>query len=144
MVIPAMENIATWHERDLTNSSVERVILPEASILTDYMLRQFAALMQGLIVKPENMRRNLEKTQGVVFSQRVQLALRRKGWSAEEAYKVVQQCAFEALQTQRPFRQILEQRPQVRRTLSDAELDELFDYRYFTRHVDDIFRRFGL
>lgn len=144
MVIPAMENIATWHERDLTNSSVERVILPEASILTDYMLRQFAALMQGLVVKPENMRRNLEKTQGVVFSQRVQLALRDKGWSADEAYKIVQQCAFEALQSQRPFRQVLEQHPQVRRTFSDAEWDELFDYGYFIRHVDDIFRRFGL
>jgi adenylosuccinate lyase len=75
MVIPALENIPTWHERDLTNSSVERVILPDASILTDYILRQFAAIVRGLVVKPENMRANLEKTQGVVFSQRVMLAL---------------------------------------------------------------------
>ena len=144
MVIPALENIATWHERDLTNSSVERVILPEASILTDYMLRQFAAIVRGLVVKPENMRRNLEETQGVVFSQRVQLALREKGWSADEAYKVVQQCAFEALQRRRSLQQLLRERLEIRRTLSDAELDALFDYSYFVRHVDTIFQRFGL
>jgi adenylosuccinate lyase len=144
MVIPALENIPTWHERDLTNSSVERVILPDASILTDYILRQFAAIVRGLVVKPENMRANLEKTQGVVFSQRVMLALVKKGWSREDAYKLVQQCAFEAIQQGRPFRSILESRPEIRETLSPSELDELFDYGYFIRHVDEIFRRFGL
>jgi adenylosuccinate lyase len=144
MVIPALENIPTWHERDLTNSSVERVILPDASILTDYILRQFAAIVRGLVVKPENMRANLEKTQGVVFSQRVMLALVKKGWSREDAYKLVQQCAFEAIQQGRPFRFVLENRPEIRETLSPSELDELFDYGYFIRHVDEIFRRFGL
>ncbi|MFA0754384.1 MAG: hypothetical protein IMHGJWDQ_002170 [Candidatus Fervidibacter sp.] len=144
MVIPALENIPTWHERDLTNSSVERVILPEASILTDYILRQFVAIVRGLVVNPENMRRNLERTQGVVFSGRVLLALVKKGWSREEAYKLVQQCAFEAIQKERPFKAILESRPEVLKAFSPSELDELFDYGYFVRHVDEIFRRFGL
>lgn len=144
MVIPALENIPTWHERDLTNSSVERVILPEASILTDYILRQFVAIVRGLTVNPENMRRNLERTQGVVFSGRVLLALVKKGWSREEAYKLVQQCAFEAIQKERPFKAILESRPEVLKAFSPSELDELFDYGYFVRHVDEIFRRFGL
>ncbi len=144
MVIPALENIATWHERDLTNSSVERVILPEPSILTDYILRQFASLVRGLVVKPENMRRNLERTQGVVFSQRVLVALVQKGWTREEAYEAVQRCAFEALQQERPFRTVLESDPKINTALSPTELDELFDYGYFTRYVDEIFQRFGL
>lgn len=144
MVIPALENIPTWHERDLTNSSVERVILPEASILTDYILRQFANIVQGLVVKSENMLRNLEKTQGVIFSQRVMLALVKKGWSREEAYKLVQQCAFESVQQERSFRSLLESHPDVQKTLNPYELDELFDYSYFIRYVDEIFRRFGI
>ncbi len=144
MVIPALENVPTWHERDLTNSSVERVILPEASVLTDYLLRQFAQIVLGLVVKPENMRRNLDKTQGVVFSQRVLLALVRRGWSRDEAYKSVQQCAFEALRQERPFRDMLERHPEVSRSLTKSELDELFDYGYFIRYVDEVFRRFGL
>lgn len=144
MLIPALENIPTWHERDLTNSSVERVILPEASILTDYMLRQFTQIVEGLVVKPENMRRNLEKTQGVIFSQKVMLALVRKGWSREEAYRFVQQRAFEALRQERPLRDILWEHPQIRRTFTEAELHSLFDHRHFLRHVETIFQRFGL
>lgn len=144
MVIPALENVPTWHERDLSNSSVERVILPEPSILADYLLRQFASVVRGLVVKPENMRRNLEKTQGVIFSQRILLALVRKGWSREDAYKLTQQCSFEALQQERSYSDVLWERPEVRQTLTKAELDELFDYGYFVRHVDEVFQRFNL
>ncbi len=143
-VIPALENVTTWHERDLSNSSVERVILPESSILLDYMVRQMKQIVDGLVVDPQAMRVNLEKTQGVIFSQRVLLALVQKGWSREEAYQVVQTASFRALEEKRPLRQVLIENPSVTQSLTDEEWDQIFDYAYFVRHVNDVFARFHL
>lgn len=142
--LAGMENVALWHERDLTHSSVERVILPDSSILLDYMLDRFTRVMRGLMVYPENMKANLEKTLGLVFSQRVLLALVEKGLLREEAYKIVQQTAMEAWRQKKPFRELLSGSPQVKHYLSDAELDDLFDYGYHLKHVDYIFSRCGL
>ena len=143
-VIPSLENIITWHERDLTNSSVERITIPEASILVDYMLRRFCEIMRGLVVYPERMRENMERTQGVVCSQRVMLKLVEKGWSRDDAYALVQAAAFRAIQERRHMRDILIEEKRVRATLSESELNECFDYRFFVRHVDTIFERMGL
>ncbi|MCS7253924.1 MAG: adenylosuccinate lyase [Armatimonadota bacterium] len=143
-VIPALENIATWHERDLTNSSVERVTIPEASILVDYMLRRFTEIISGMVVYPNRMKRNMELTHGMICSQRVMLKLVEKGWSRDEAYTVVQSAAFSALEQERHMRDVLLEDERVRKVLSDDELDECFDYSHFVRHVDMIFERMGL
>lgn len=143
-VIPALETITTWHERDLTNSSVERITIPEASILVDYMLRRFTEIVNGMVVYPERMRRNIERTQGVFCSQRIMLKLIEKGWGRDEAYSVVQSAAFKALEEERHMKEVLLEDERVRSSLSDEEIDECFDYRYFVRHVDLIFERMGL
>ncbi|MGQ9511950.1 adenylosuccinate lyase [Thermodesulfitimonas sp.] len=142
--LAAMENVALWHERDISHSSVERVIIPDSTILLDYMLFKLTELLEGLHVYPENMLRNLERTGGLVFSQRVLLALIEKGLSREEAYLLVQRNAMESWQGGRPLKELLTADPEVARWLSPAELDRLFDYDYFLRHVDEIYRRFGL
>jgi adenylosuccinate lyase len=143
-VIPALETITTWHERDLTNSSVERITIPEASILVDYMLRRFTEIVNGMVVYPERMRRNIERTQGVFCSQRIMLKLIEKGWGRDEAYSVVQSAAFKALEEERHMKEVLLEDERVRSSLSDEEIGECFDYRYFVRHVDLIFERMGL
>ena len=143
-VIPALETITTWHERDLTNSSVERITIPEASILVDYMLRRFTEIINGMVVYPERMCRNIERTHGVFCSQRIMLKLIEKGWGRDEAYSVVQSAAFKALEEERHMKEVLLEDERVRSSLSDEEIDECFDYRYFVRHVDLIFERMGL
>jgi adenylosuccinate lyase len=143
-VIPALETITTWHERDLTNSSVERITIPEASILVDYMLRRFTEIVNGMVVYPERMRRNIERTQGVFCSQRIMLKLIEKGWGRDEAYSVVQSAAFKALEEERHMKEVLLEDERVRSSLSEEEIDECFDYRHFVRHVDLIFERMGL
>jgi adenylosuccinate lyase len=140
----ALENVALWHERDISHSSVERVILPDACILLDYMLDMFTGIVRGLRVYPENMRRNLEVTQGVIFSQRVLLALIDKGLVREEAYKLVQRNAMRAWQERTPFLDLLCEDEGVTRHLSRDELASLFDYGFYVRHVDESFRRIGL
>jgi adenylosuccinate lyase len=140
----ALENVALWHERDISHSSVERVILPDACILLDYMLDMFAWIVRGLRVHPENMRRNLEATQGVIFSQRVLLALIDKGLAREEAYKLVQSNAMRAWGERMPFLDLLCEDEGVTRHLSRDELAPLFDYAFFLQHVDESFRRIGL
>ncbi|MEW6770423.1 MAG: adenylosuccinate lyase [Bacillota bacterium] len=142
--LAAMENVALWHERDISHSSVERVIIPDSTILLDYMLFKLTELLEGLNVYPENMRRNLERTGGLVFSQRVLLALVEKGLSREEAYLLVQRNAMESWHTGRPFKELLQADPEVSGWLSSGELDGIFDYGYFLKHVDEIYRRFGL
>lgn len=142
--LAAMENVALWHERDISHSSVERIIIPDSTILLDYMLFKLTELLQGLNVYPENMQRNLERTGGLVFSQRVLLALVEKGLSRDEAYLLVQRNAMESWQTGRPLKELLAADPDVTRWLSPAELEGLFDYEYFLRHIDAIYRRFGL
>jgi len=139
-----LENIALWHERDLTNSSAERVALPDSSCLVDYMLRRFTQVMRGLIVYPERMRENLERTHGVIHSQQVLLALIDKGWTRENAYQLVQAKAMQAWTERRSFKELLEAEPSISQTLTPEELDACFDPSYHLRHVEHIFQRVGI
>lgn len=149
--IAALDNVALWHERDISHSSVERIIIPDSTTLVDYMLHTFNRVLRGLQVYPETMRRNLERTGGLIFSQRVLLALVDKGMPREEAYRIVQEEAMAAWaeygrsEGERvPFAERIRARREVRERLSDAEIDACFDPAYSVRHVDYIFRRLGL
>ncbi|HXF51906.1 MAG TPA: adenylosuccinate lyase [Dehalococcoidia bacterium] len=142
--LTAYENVALWHERDISHSSAERIVLPDACLALDYMLALFTDVVAGLQVYPERMRENLELTQGLVFSQRVLLALVEKGMSRTDAYAVVQRNAMRAWKERTPFRGLLERDPEVASRLTARDLDELFDYGYFVRYVDDAFARLGL
>ena len=142
--MPALENVALWHERDISHSSAERVILPDACLALDYMLDLFTKVMRGLQVYPERMRENMDDSYGLPFSQRVLLALIGKGRSRQEAYAIVQRNAMQSWEERRAFRELLDADSEVRDQLSAAELDELFDYSYYTRYVDESFRRLGL
>jgi len=142
-LIPALENIATWHERDLSNSSVERIILPDASILVDWMMWKLTDILEHLAVFPENMKRNMEKFGGLVFSEHVMLALVSKGLSREQAYKLVQRNAAKAWEGV-DFQQSLKEDEEVRRVLSEEEIDRCFDLQHHLRHLDVTFQRLGL
>jgi adenylosuccinate lyase len=142
--IAALENIALWHERDISQSSVERIIFPDTCMALDYMLALFAEIVRGLVVYPERMKENLEITQGVVFSQRCLLALVEKGMSRQAAYPIVQRAGHVALRERRPFRETIAEEPDVTQRLADRELDDIFDYGYFVREVDKSFARMGL
>jgi adenylosuccinate lyase len=142
--LTSMENVALWHERDISHSSTERIILPDSCLLTDYMLSLLASIMKGLKVYPENMRRNLELTQGLIFSQRVLLALLDKGLGREEAYRIVQANAMKAWQEKKSFLSLLEAEAQIATWLSKPELECLFDYDYYLKYIDGIFQRLGL
>jgi adenylosuccinate lyase len=139
--LAALENIPLWHERDISHSSVERVIAPDATILIDYMLNRLTSLVENLIVYPENMKANFEKMGGLIFSESILLHLARKGLSREEAYGVVQRNAMRVWEKGEDFRTLLSQDETIKRLLSQKELDALFDARTHLRHVDDIFRR---
>ncbi len=142
--LAAMENVALWHERDITHSSVERVIIPDSTILLDYMLAKFTDIIAGLNVYPENMRWNLETTQGLVFSQQVLLALVDKGVTREVAYTWVQRNALLAWKNRTPLKELLLKDSDIRDYLSVEEIEGLFNYDYHLRQVDYIFRRAGL
>jgi adenylosuccinate lyase len=142
--LTSLENISLWHERDISHSSTERIILPDSCLALDYMLSIFTSIMKGLRVYPENMRRNMELTQGVIFSQRVLLALIDKGLIREGAYKIVQDNAMKAWEKRKTFLSLLEADKRVGDHLSRKELKSLFDYGYYMHHVDDIFRRLKL
>lgn len=142
--LTSLENIALWHERDISHSSTERIILPDSCLVIDYILSLFTSIMKGLEVYPENMRRNLELTQGLIFSQRVLLALIDKGVSREKAYKIVQGNAMKAWQEKRSFLSLLEAATEITAYLSKSELESLFDYNYYLKYVDNIFERLGL
>jgi adenylosuccinate lyase len=137
--LTSLENIALWHERDISHSSAERIILPDSCLAIDYMLSIFTSIMKGLKVYPENMRRNIELTQGVIFSQRVLLALIDKGLPRGEAYKMVQDNAMKAWEKRKSFLSLLEADRQITARLSKRELNSLFDYDYYLKHVDDVF-----
>jgi adenylosuccinate lyase len=143
-VVPALEDVPLWHERDISHSSVERVIFPDATILLDYLLNRMNRILTDLNVYPENMRRNMDRTYGLPFSQRVLTALIEKGVSREEAYDTVQPCAMQAWQEGRSFKDIVAAAPLVQRHLTDAELDACFDPAFHLKHVDTIFDRLGL
>jgi adenylosuccinate lyase len=141
VVVPALENVALWHERDISHSSVERAIAPDATVTLDFALARLTGVIDRLVVYPENMQRNLSRFRGLVHSQRVLLALTQKGLSREAAYGAVQRNAAKVWEAGSDFREELLADPEVRATLSEAEIDALFDLGYHTRHVDTIFRR---
>ena len=140
----ALENVALWHERDISHSSVERVILPDSTILLDYLLVRFREILEGMRVYPENMRRNLNATRGVIFSQQVLLSLAKAGASREAAYRMVQRNAMRAWEEGEEFKTLLLNDPEVRAVLGEAEIESCFDLGYHLRHVEEIFRRVGL
>ena len=142
-LVAGMENMSLWHERDLSNSSVERIILPDSCTLVHYMLETFAGIVERLTVYPENMRENLNKMRGLIYSQQVMLELIRKGVSREDAYKVVQRNAMRTWEGA-DFRSALLNDPEVTRWLSPREIDSCFQDEYHTKHVDTIFQRVGL
>jgi len=140
----AMDNVNLWHERDISHSSVERVIIPDSTLILDFMLRQFTTIMENLIVYPEHMRANLERTGGLVYSQRLLLALIDKGVSRSDAYEWVQEQAMATWHEGGSFKERVLVDERILAYLTPAEIDGLFDYRYHLRHVDEIYARFGL
>lgn len=142
--LTSLENVALWHERDISHSSAERIILPDSCLALDYILNLFTYIMKGLQVYPQRMRENLEITQGLLFSQRVMLALIEKGLSRQEAYQIVQENSMKTWREKIPFKDLLIQDKRVSSLLSPSELDSLFDYNYYLRYVDKIFERLNL
>jgi adenylosuccinate lyase len=140
-VIPAMENVALWHERDISHSSVERGIAPDTTITLDFALNRLAGVIEKLVVYPENMLRNMNKFKGLVMSQRVLLALTQAGVSREDAYRLVQRNAMKVWEQGADFKTELLADPEVTAALSPAEIEEKFDLGYHTKHVDTIFAR---
>jgi len=142
--LTAMENIALWHERDISHSSTERIILPDSCLLLDYSLALFTSIMRGLQVYPQKMKRNIGLTKGLIFSQRVMLALVDKGLSRQKAYQLVQRNAMKAWKGNKNFLNLLKADPEVTATLPQGELEPLFDEQYYLRYIGDIFKRLGL
>lgn len=143
-MVSAFENIPLWHERDISHSSVERIILPDATILLDYMLSRFANVIENLVVYPENMIANMNRTHGLVFSQRLMLMMIDKGVSREKAYDAVQPLAMEAWEEQKEFRPLVEANAFIKENLTPEEIEEAFDLNHHTQRVDEIFSRVGL
>lgn len=143
-MVTAYENVALWHERDISHSSAERVILPDATITLNYMLNRFGNIVKNLTVFPENMKRNMGRTFGLIYSQRILLALIDKGLVREEAYDTVQPLAMQAWDEQVQFRTLVDASEKITSYLTKEELDDCFDYNYHLQHVDMIFERLGL
>ncbi len=139
--IPALENVALWHERDISHSSVERVILPDSSILMDYMLKKIINIMENLLVYPENMMENLDKTKGLIFSQQVLLNLIDKGIARQLAYVIVQRNAMRVWQDKGNFVDYLKEDCDLQQYFSAAEIEAIFDYKYHLKNIDKIFKR---
>jgi len=142
--LTSMENIALWHERDISQSSTERITLPGSCLLLDYSLALFTSVMNGLQIYPKQMKRNITLTKGLIFSQRVMLALIDKGLSRQRAYELVQRNAMKTWKGNKNFLTLLKADPEVLATLPPSELEPLFDEQYYLRYVDDIFARLGL
>ena len=140
----ALENVSLWHERDISHSSAERIILPDSTIALDYMLQKAIQLIEGLQVFPEQMKENIEKVCGLIFSQRVLLALLDKGVMRDPAYAWVQRNALRAWETKEQFQDLVSKDPDIRGYLNTDEIAGLFDFSYHTKHVQDIFRLVGL
>lgn len=139
--LAAMENMALWHERDISHSSVERVIGPDSTILIDYMLHRLKGILDGLVVHPDRMLENLHKTRGLIFSQQVLVQLAEKGLERQAAYVLVQRNALKVWETGQDFKGLLLQDPDILRVLSPEEIEGLFDLDYHLKHVDTIFER---
>ena len=142
--LTSMENIALWHERDISHSSTERIILPDSCLALDYCFNLFTSVMTGLEVYPKMMKRNLDITKGLIFSQRVMLALIDKGLSRKNAYELVQRNAMKAWQRNKNFLPMLKSDKEVTATLPNEELEKLFNEQHYLSHIDDIFKRVGL
>ncbi len=142
--VAALENIALWHERDISHSSVERVILPDSTINVDYCIKKFTNIIDKLLVYPEAMLHNMNRTGGLIYSQRIMLAVVSKGVLREDAYKWVQRNAMKRWMEGQDFKTNVEQDPDITKYLTKEEIDNCFDYKYFLRHVDMIMERFGL
>ena len=138
------ENVALWHERDISHSSTERIVLPDATELLDYMLTRFKGILENLVVYPENMLSNIYRTRGVIFAQRVMNALIAKGLSREQAYDTVQPIAMDAWTNNKDYKTLLEASEDVTKKLSKAELDNCFTLDYYFKNVDEIFSRVGI
>ena len=143
-MVTAYEDVTLWHERDISHSSAERIILPDTTILIDYMVHRFGNIVKNLTVFPENMKRNMDRTFGLIYSGRVLLKLIDTGMSREAAYDLIQPKTAQAWDEQRPFRPLLEADPEITGRLSKEDLDDAFDYHWHLKHVDDIFKRVGL
>jgi adenylosuccinate lyase len=142
--VPALENVVLWHERDMSNSSEERVVLPGASILTDFMLSQMTAIVEGMTVNERRMKQNLEMTGGLVFSEKVLTALVDAGLTRQEAYRIVQEAAMRSWDTGEPFRDVLRRDPRLTERLSEWDLSDAFSLGPFLQHIDTAFTRAGL
>ena len=143
-VVTAYENVALWHERDISHSSAERMILPDTTALLDYMLHRFGQILANLDVFPETMKKNMDKTLGLIYSGRVLLKLVKSGMTRENAYDLIQPYTAKCWAEQVPFRPLLEADPTIQKQLTKEDLDDAFDYHWHLRHVDDIFKRVGL
>jgi len=142
--LTSMENIALWHERDISHSSTERITLPDSCLILDYLLALFTSIMRGLQIYPQKMKQNIKLTKGLVFSQRVMLALIDKGLSRQKAYELVQRNAMRAWKGNKNFLSLLKADPEVTAALPQGELEPLFDEQYYLRYVNEIFERLGL
>ncbi len=140
----SLENVALWHERDISHSSVERIILPDSTAILDYMMNKFAALMEDLLVYSKNMILNLSRTHGLIYSQRVLIELMKKGIARDAAYEIIQRNAMQVWQDGTDFKDVLSRDRKVRRYLSANEIDSCFNIKYFLRHTERIFRKMGL
>ena len=140
-VTPAMENVVLWHERDISHSSAERMIAPDATVTLDFALVRLAGLIDKLLIYPANMQKNLDRLGGLIHSQRLLIALTQKGCSREDAYKLVQRNAMPVWRGEGDFRSLLKNDAEVKKFLTDAEIDQQFDLGYHLRHVDTIFQR---
>jgi adenylosuccinate lyase len=140
----AFENNALWHERDISHSSVERIILPDTTILVNYMLNKMISLIENLLVYPENMMKNLELTNGLIFSQALLLELAGKGVSREEAYKLVQRNAMECWKNKTSFKKLVSADEDIRNHLSSEEIEQVFSFDRYLKHIDYIFSRIGI
>lgn len=143
-MLTAYENVPLWHERDISHSSAERIILPDATIALNYMLNRFTNIVKNLTVFPDNMKKNMDRTLGLIYSQRVLLALIDTGMTREEAYDLVQPKAMEAWEKQVPFRSLIEADEVITSRLTKDQIADCFDYNYHLKHVDTIFERLGL
>ena len=142
--VAALEDITLWHERDISHSSVERVILPDSTINVDYCTRKLTNIIDKLLVYPDKMLHDMERTGGLIYSQRIMLSVVEKGVLREDAYKWVQRNAMKRWMEGQDFRTSVENDPDITKYLTKEEIDDCFDYQYFLRHVDMIFERFGL
>ncbi|MDD3374395.1 MAG: adenylosuccinate lyase [Candidatus Omnitrophica bacterium] len=143
-VIAGFENINLWHERDISHSSVERIILPDSTMALHYMFSKFIPVLEGLLVYPKNMIQNLTKTRGLIYSQRILLELMRKGLTRDDAYDIIQRCAMQVWQETSDFRDVLKRDRKLRKHMGPGAIDACFDVKYYIRHRDKIFKKVGL